>query len=570
MLSFAANRATTGFDPFYFKITNLAIHLLNGWLVYAVVRRLLAFHTTSDTAQFAQSVNLASVTAAVWLLHPAQLTSVLYVVQRMTSLSATFLFLGLLVYLRARKRMRAGGSGGFALWAGVPFLGGLSCLAKENGALLFPLALVAESCVLRFTTGTAMGKRELRFFFLIFVGLPLAAAIVFLMLHPGWLVAPQSTRPFNVVERLMTESRVLFLYLQILFVPTVSSLALYYDDFTISRGLLEPATTLFSIVTWCALIIVAVTGRRRWPWFTFAILWFLVAHLVESTVIMLELVHVHRNYVAYVGPILAGVVGCRSVLAREAAKLAPPIAITVTILLSLVTAQRAQQWGHPLEQAAFEVHHRPNSPRANYELGRLYFIAAKDQKNERLRQEARKYFKRAMELDTNAINAPVALLIVDGGRHVDESVPAKLSLLERLKSSPLSPSDVHYLRSIVDCQQYVSCRRSPQDIIDIFASALSHPSLKNRVKANLLSILGMYYATHLGDIPACLRTMREAVSLMPDDPNYRLNLVHAYLVAQNLDEAKKTLEEAVAKDKLGIYNTRIKSYRIDIQELEKT
>src|SRR5699024_8372087 len=43
--------------------------------------------------------------------------------------------------------------------------------------------------------------------------------------------------------------------------------------------------------------------KNRWP--LFALLWFFVAHLVESTVIPLELYFEHRNYLAIAGPLLA-------------------------------------------------------------------------------------------------------------------------------------------------------------------------------------------------------------------------------------------------------------------------
>ena len=40
-LSFAVNINTTGLDPFYFKLTNLLIHLLNGLLAFIFIKLLL-------------------------------------------------------------------------------------------------------------------------------------------------------------------------------------------------------------------------------------------------------------------------------------------------------------------------------------------------------------------------------------------------------------------------------------------------------------------------------------------------------------------------------------------------
>lgn len=567
MLSFAANRAATGIEPFWFKLTNLSIHLFNGWLVYLLIRRLLSLRATMSGTETRNTGLLASAAAALWLVHPAQLTTVLYVVQRMTSLSATFLLAGLVTYLIARERMLLRRSARLLLWVAVPFLGGMSCLAKENGALIFLFAFVIEFCLLQFRTPDAAGKRLLHAYFLVFVGVPTIAAIAFFALHPSWLTAPNLSRPFTVVERLMTEARVLFLYLKILLMPTAESLALYYDDFEISRGLLAPATTLLSILGILGGMTLAFLFRQRFPWWSFAVLWYLAGHVIESTVIMLELVHVHRNYVPYLGPILMIVVAVPRACSDGIARILGPLAISAVMVLALVTAQRAWQWSHPLDQAAFEVHHRPNSPRANYEMGRLYYIAAKDQGSESLREEADRYFRTAMALDARAINAPVALIISNGAARIGESKSIFRELTQRLEAHPLAPTDIHFIRSLIDCQKFTNCKLPPENLLSIFGSALGRNDLRKDVRADLLTILGMYYANYAGDVSACIRTMSDAVELVPDDPNYRLNLVSAYLAASQIIEARQALHEAEQRDALGIYAPRIRELRQKIEKL---
>ena len=100
-LSFALDHYRAGgFYPLAFKLTNLAIHLLNVLLVYALVgrvaRRLGAGEGSAAVALF---------TALLWGLHPLQLTSVLYVVQRMTSLSALWVLAGGWLWLVGRQRL---------------------------------------------------------------------------------------------------------------------------------------------------------------------------------------------------------------------------------------------------------------------------------------------------------------------------------------------------------------------------------------------------------------------------------------------------------------------------------
>jgi hypothetical protein len=91
-VSFALNHFAAGdFDPRAFKLTNIAIHLLNGVLVFLLAGALL--RTPALAGRLGDSGRdwrpfIALLCAAIWLLHPLQLTSVLYVVQRMTSLGA--------------------------------------------------------------------------------------------------------------------------------------------------------------------------------------------------------------------------------------------------------------------------------------------------------------------------------------------------------------------------------------------------------------------------------------------------------------------------------------------------
>src|SRR5687768_15208994 len=136
-LSFVANHALGGLDPFGWKLANLAIHLANGWLVF-----LLTLALCEAAVRRGRPVARASATAVLvacaWLLLPINLTTVLYVVQRMESLANLFVLLGLLGYVRARLRMQLAATGAFAAIASVAVATALGVLAKES-AILLPL-----------------------------------------------------------------------------------------------------------------------------------------------------------------------------------------------------------------------------------------------------------------------------------------------------------------------------------------------------------------------------------------------------------------------------------------------
>ena len=73
----------------------------------------------------------------------------------------------------------------------------------------------------------------------------------------------------------------------------------------------SPSTTALSLLAWVGAVAVALLLRKRYPLLVFALLFYLVAHSMESTILPLEMVFEHRNYLPSVGVCLlvaAGVI----------------------------------------------------------------------------------------------------------------------------------------------------------------------------------------------------------------------------------------------------------------------
>jgi tetratricopeptide (TPR) repeat protein len=85
------------------------------------------------------------------------------------------------------------------------------------------------------------------------------------------------------------------LYLSLIFYPAPTRLSITHD-FEVSAALLRPWTTLPSLVAVAGLIALAIWRIRRWPFVSFAILFFFLNHAIESGIIGLEMVFEHRNY----------------------------------------------------------------------------------------------------------------------------------------------------------------------------------------------------------------------------------------------------------------------------------
>ena len=121
------------------KRFNLAVHLLMGLLVWAFSRDVLRY------LQYQQAARLALLVAALWILAPLFVSTVLYTIQRMAQLSALLSLLAVWAYLRARI------SAGNSCWGwGLLSLGALLAapFAKENGLLALPLIMFPEWALL--------------------------------------------------------------------------------------------------------------------------------------------------------------------------------------------------------------------------------------------------------------------------------------------------------------------------------------------------------------------------------------------------------------------------------------
>jgi hypothetical protein len=309
MLSFALERYFFGLDPRPMKLTNLAIHLVNTLLVFFLIRELLyrARMRYPERVQLLISPPvLALLVAAAWGLAPINLTPVLFIIQRMESLASLFMLLGLLAYLRGRRHMEDGWEKRGLLWVtGGLLLGeGIGILAKESAVVLPLYALLIEWLFFGFGERGSKTRRHLAWLFGVFLILPGILGLAHYL--PGVLSgASFQDRPFGLEERLWTETRVLWHYLWWILAPQPGQLSLYHDAFPLSHGPLHPWSGLPAALGLVGLLGGAFLARRRYPLLSFGILWFFVMQLLVSTVLPLELVFEHRNYMGSIGIFLA-------------------------------------------------------------------------------------------------------------------------------------------------------------------------------------------------------------------------------------------------------------------------
>lgn len=373
MLSFAFQHAAWPDDAAAFKRVNLGIHLFNVVLMWLLAHLFWAHLRPPQGPRLAA---LPLLLALAWGLHPLFVSTVLYVVQRMALLAATFMLGGLLLYALGRLRWAQGGRLGPLLMA-AGLLGGtaLGALCKENALLLPGLVGILE------VTLFARLPRPRGWAAFVSLGclLPTLALAAFIgwQFH-SWILPGYAIRDFDPVQRLLTEARILWQYLGLLALPLGRHLGLFHDDYPVSAGLFEPWTTLPAVAGVVTLAACAVACRRRHPALAFALGTFLWGHALESGPIPLELYYEHRNYLP--GALLlvgagTGFMAWAEARMKSAAASWPAwrYGLLGIVLwsgyLGFVTVQETRLWGDADVQAEVWARQQPESFRAQAYLG---------------------------------------------------------------------------------------------------------------------------------------------------------------------------------------------------------
>ena len=297
LATFWLQRAAYPVSTTPFLLVNIAIHLINVALLAWAVQRLQRANPRLLGAQ----PWLPLAVALVWGLLPISASASLMIIQRMTTLSASFVLLGLHAYLWARQHAaHARPLPSLLAISAIGLCTLLAAFAKENGALLPLLLLVLHHTVLADKTTPPNPWQRL---LTLAVWLPSLLLLGYVASRLPGIAESYWRRPFTLDERLASQAVILWEYLRNAFLPTWAEFSPYRDDYPI-RHFSDGAVQL-ALLAWMALLAVALwRWRKGRPLLAFALLWYLAGHLTESSIFPLFLYFEHRNYVPLIGPVL--------------------------------------------------------------------------------------------------------------------------------------------------------------------------------------------------------------------------------------------------------------------------
>jgi hypothetical protein len=541
MLSLAIDLRLGGGDPLWFKLVNIAIHLGNFGLCYLLAVRLFARGFPDRDPKWP-----ALLASGAWALHPVNATAVLYVVQRMESLSHLFVFAGLWGYCRIRERQQSTDGGWWRLYATI-----LACTvagvgAKESAVLLPLYALWLEVCLFRFQGPGS--KKRLQLFYVLVLVLPALVGLAWLL--PKYLApAAYAARDFDVVQRMLTECRVLFLYLRWILLPDVAQLSFYHDDIMVSRGLLAPPTTIAAIAGLMGVACMAVFSCRRWPLVALGIGWFLCAHLLTATFLPLEIAFEHRNYFASFGVCLAFVAALLPVASRPQVRAWTRVAAVGLVgCLALQTHLRAREWSDPVSFATSEAAKHPSSPRATYFMGWMLSNATGFRSDSPMYRPAIDALENARSLPDAGVLPDQALLILASraGQPLEERWWRHLQA--NLRERAVGAQESSAIAALTTCHVSKACRFPPDEMMATYAAALSHGD-----DPMVLNSYANFALNELDDVDLALRLWRESKALNPREPQYRISLAKLFIATGHYDEARAEIAGIRTMGKLGQY-----------------
>ena len=287
-LSFAINFYLDGKQVFGYHLINFLVHFLAAIFLYLFILNILKLPLLRDSYQD-KAHSIALLASFIWAIHPIQVTAVTYIVQRMTSMAALFYILSMYFYLKGRMEKDRKNQILFFLGCGIAAV--CAFASKENAAMLPVSIFVFDLLLIQ-----GVSKRNL------IKNLKIAIVPFLLVLFLGWsytdltsILSGYENRPFDCSERLLTESRVFIFYISLLVYPIYSRLTLL-QDIQISESLFSPWTTLPSVFLLAGVVALGIYLARKRPLIAFCIFFFLINHVIEGSIISLELIFEHRNY----------------------------------------------------------------------------------------------------------------------------------------------------------------------------------------------------------------------------------------------------------------------------------
>ena len=292
-LSLALNYYFGKENVFGYHLVNIFVHSFASIFLF-----LFIYHTLNLPLLKARygpnSYSIALLATIFWAINPIQTQAVTYIVQRMASMAGMFYIISMYFYLKGRVTARHDSRTIFFISSA---LAGLMAIGSKENAIMLPVSVyIFDLFFIQGLSRETLNKNLKAGSLIILLIICLGIISFFLFQKDISFLKGYEHRVFTLKERLLSEPRIVLFYLTLIFYPDPTRLSLEHDV-TISKTLLNPPTTLMSILLIMGILLGALYISRRRPFISFSVIFFFLNHLIESSIFSLELTFEHRNYI---------------------------------------------------------------------------------------------------------------------------------------------------------------------------------------------------------------------------------------------------------------------------------
>jgi tetratricopeptide (TPR) repeat protein len=373
--SFALNYYFNQDRVFGYHVVNLFIHFLTAVFLFLFIQHALKLPLLKGRYE-SDAYFIALLSTVLWAINPVQIQAVTYIVQRMASMAAMFTIMSMYFYLRGRTRGHRPGK--IALYGLSGLTGLLAFGSKENAAMLPVSIFLMDLFLIQGVTKSSLKRALVILLALAFIPIVFAVSLKGLSVigDPEFFFWKYELRSFTLLERVLTQPRVVLWYISLLLYPMPHRLSLHHD-IVVSHGLISPPTTIVAILVILAILCIALAISRKQPMIAYAIIFYFLNLVIESSILPSELAFEHRNYLPsllFFVPI--GILLLRTIQYLRRTPLVQFLVCAFVVLwligLAHSTFVRNMIWKTEESLWIGVVDKYPNSPRAHHNLGRFY------------------------------------------------------------------------------------------------------------------------------------------------------------------------------------------------------
>lgn len=482
---------------------NVLIHIGNALLLLLLGYQLLRLATKTEKNS---AFYIAFCASLLWALLPIQVSTSLIAVQRMTGLSAFFGLVGLNLFTAAyfitpsRPILLVVGQ-----LLALAIFTSLSMFCKESGALIPIFALLVDGVLLK---GRRENSRVMLFRRGVLVLLLLALLFYLSPLFRNWF-SYSGYRGFSVIERIQTQWVVLWQYMQLSWFPLPSAYSPFHDDIRIIH---DSRLIFLAAGAWLATLLTSVLSYSKTRWPLFALLWFLIGHLLESTSISLELFFEHRNYLALYGFCLA-LSYAAFATTKAYRKLAISILAVYILIIGAACYATTTLWGQPKRAAIIWAVSNEQSSRSALHLASLP-ISEDPEVQQQWHYEILPFLDQTIDACSKCIDVQIQALLYSCNLHTDYDVQSRFeSILINAVEGDSSIPVVDGLFPLSQLADQEKCGNiTPQDVTTLIDTLIQNPSFNSQLYITRLYYLQAEQAYKRDDIEGANGSLLKAES----------------------------------------------------------